>query len=385
MSGYIIDKGWHMIKVHKGYTFDDLLLVPQHSKVVTRSEVDLRVKLGHLDLGIPIVSANMKNVTGIRMAQAISSMGGLAVLHRFSTAQERLDQVKQVAHYSQLNNVAFSVGVGGEELGIMHELVKTGAMTLCVDVAHGDHENCIRMIEEIKTNYPAILVIAGNVATAGGARRLNKAGADVIKVGVGPGSLCTTRVETGNGVPQLSALDEVFTASFDYGDPKELAEWLAARSGTSPSMEQMKETAKTLLFDLRDQEKRKFKIIADGGIRRAGDVVKALCFADAVMLGSLLAGTDEAPGTVMQIDGMPVKAYEGSSTHKTSHVEGVKAYVPLKGPVQPIIESLLEGVRSGCSYQGVDNLVDLKDNPEFVEISNAGLIESHPHSVIRRD
>jgi IMP dehydrogenase len=375
-----------MNRVRKGYTFDDLLLVPQHSKVVTRSQVDLSVNLGKdIQLGIPIVSANMKNVTGLKMAQAISGMGGLAIIHRFANTNERLDAVRQVSHYKQCDNVAFSVGVGGEELNVMHELVRLGAKALCVDVAHGDHENCIEMVREIRAAYPDVMIIAGNVATAGGAKRLNEAGADVIKVGVGPGSLCTTRVETGNGVPQMSALEEVYNVSFDYGDPKEIAQRLANTVSPNANFDHMKALTNTMLHSLRDSEKRKFKIIADGGIRRAGDIVKALCFADAVMLGSILAGTDEAPGTVVQVDGMPVKAYEGSSTHKTSHVEGVKAYVPLKGPVSPIIQSLLEGVRSGCSYQGVDNLVDLKDNPEFVEISNAGLAESHPHSVTRRD
>lgn len=373
------------MQVKRGFCYDDVLLVPQHSKVETRSQVNLSVDLGKgIQLAIPIVSANMKNVTGFKMAKAIASLGGLAIIHRFTDKKERFNNVRHINLEEAQNNVAFSVGVGGKELNIMHELVRLGAKTLCVDVAHGDHENCIKMVEEIKTNYPEVLVIAGNVATAGGARRLNKAGADVIKCGIGGGSLCTTRIETGNGVPQLTALYEVFAASFDYGDPKDLAKFMASKTDLNANMKQLKETAKSLLFDLRDQEKRNFKIIADGGVRRAGDIVKALCFSDAVMLGSLLAGTDEAPGTVMHVDGMPVKAYEGSSTHKKSHVEGIKAYVPLKGPVAPVIESLLEGVRSGCSYQGVDNLVDLKDNPEFVEISPAGLGESHPHSVIRR-
>lgn len=125
-----------------------------------------------------------------------------------------------------------------------------------------------------------------------------------------------------------------------------------------------------------------FGLIADGGIRRSGDIVKALCFADAVMLGNILAGTDEAPGETVTINGTTYKQYNGSSTHKSNHVEGVMAYVPLKGSVVPIVEKLAEGIRSGCSYQGVTNLIDLKDNPEFVEVTNAGIIENHPHDVI---
>lgn len=161
-------------------------------------------------------------------------------------------------------------------------------------------------------------------------------------------SLCTTRIETGNGVPQLTALEDVYQAS------------------------QIVMSENTIV--------RKFKIIADGGIRRAGDVVKALCYSDAVMLGNLLAGTDETPGEIIQNqDGFRFKEYAGSSTHKTNHVEGVVVRIPYKGPVSPIIENILEGLQSGCSYQGAEDLLELKEDPEFVFITNAGLKESHPH------
>lgn len=331
-----------MLKVSKGYTFDDLLLVPKHSEVTTRKNVDLSVDLGKdTRLDIPIVSANMKNVTGSGMALTLERMGGLPILHRFCTIQENVDMF----HRTTYGNIGCSVGVNEAEKDRASALHSAGCRVFCVDVAHGDHTNCVEMVRWLATKFgDDTLIIAGNVATGSGAVRLALAGADVIKVGVGPGSLCTTRIETGNGVPQMTALNDV-------------RESLGGHD---------------------------VKIIADGGIRRAGDIVKALCFADAVMLGSMLAGTDEAPGDVIQVDGRPVKAYEGSSTHKTSHIEGIKAHVPLKGPVKPIITNLLDGIRSGCSYQGVENLVDLKKDPQFVEISNAGLAESHPHSVISK-
>ena len=164
----------------------------------------------------------------------------------------------------------------------------------------------------------------------------------MIKVGVGPGSLCTTRIETGNGVPQLTALIDAWTVA----------------------------------------KKQKCKIVADGGIKNAGDLVKALCFSDAVMLGNLLSGTDEAPGNVIAVHGAPHKEYVGSSTHKANHVEGVTALVPYKGPVAAVVTKLMEGVRSGCSYQGVRATRDLSKSPHFVRISHAGLSESHPHNVV---
>jgi len=138
------------------------------------------------------------------------------------------------------------------------------------------------------------------------------------------------------------------------------------------------------MFPKYDIKNRQYKIIADGGIRYAGDVVKALCFADVVMIGSMLAGTDEAPGQIVKVNGLPHKAYEGSSTHKTSHIEGVKAMIPCKGSARPIIQTIMEGVRSGLSYQGAVDLEKLKEDPQFVRVTSAGLVESHPHGVIIR-
>jgi IMP dehydrogenase len=338
-----------MLNIKSAYTFDDVLLIPKFSSIKSRSDVDLSVTLRkNIKLKMPIVSANMKNVTGPHMAKEIAAMGGLAILHRFFRDPVK-DQIEAINRFKiPTTNVGVSVGVQREDFESISAFVDAGIKIVCVDVAHGDHMSCISMVNYIHSNFPHLLLIAGNVANPNGALRLAEAGADVIKVGVGPGSLCTTRVETGNGVPQLTAISEACDALDKFNS------------------------------NLEDG----IKIISDGGIKRAGDIVKALCFADCVMLGNVLAGTDEAPGDTITIDGKTYKQYAGSSTHKTNHVEGVSGLVPTKGCVENIIKNLLEGVRSGCSYQGVKNLNDLKNNPEFVLLSQSGLVESHPHSVI---
>lgn len=216
------------------------------------------------------------------------------------------------------------------------------------------------MIKKMRYINEQVFIIAGNVATGAGARRLWEAGANVVKVGVGPGSLCTTRIETGNGVPQLTALMDVAKTQ------KELLElWRTKDNSQYPD----------------SKTNRQFPIISDGGIKSAGDIVKALCFADMVMVGNLFAGCEETPGQILNINGQTFKEYVGSSTHKTNHIEGVAAIVPAKGSYESILTKLLEGLRSGCSYQGAENLAELRDNPEFIRITNAGLKESHPHDV----
>ena len=353
------------MKVRQGLTFDDVLLVPKHSSILTRN-MPLNVSLGKgIDLTAPIVSANMKNITGDLMARAIGDFGGLALLHRFAPLEEQITMFKKTVDWFGYSVVGCSVGVKDIDKKHVDSFVDVGSTVLCVDVAHGDHTLALNMVEYIAKKHPDVLLIAGNVATAGGARRLYNAGADVIKVGIGSGSLCSTRIETGNGVPQMTALEDVFIESCEIKWDKE------TNSYHSP-------------FDLeyRLKDKRKFKIIADGGLRSAGDCLKALCFSDAVMLGSMLAGTDETPGdvTVDVQTGQRFKIYAGSSTHKANRIEGVIRKVPCRGPVKPILTRICEGIQSGLSYQGCTNLDELKKDPEFIQISNAGLVESHPHS-----
>lgn len=342
------------MNIKTAYCYDDVLLVPKPSGISSRSDVDLSVDLGKgIVLDIPVVSANMKNVTETAMVSRLSELGGLAILHRFFENDEALLLVflnSVVKACVPQERLGASIGVQEKDKHLAAKLVEAGCKIICIDVAHGDSKLAFAMTEYIAKTYPEVLLIAGNVATGAAANRLALHGANVVKVGIGPGSICSTRIETGNGVPQLTALEDVYKAS------------------------------------LRSPGDRKFKIIADGGISKAGDIVKALCFSDAVMLGSMLAGTDEAPGNAfIGADGKRYKQYEGSSTHKNKHVEGVRALVPAKGPVDAIIDHLMAGLRSGCSYQGCDNLVDLKKDPQFVAISFAGLKESHPHSVVIKD
>jgi len=345
------------MRIREGLTFDDVLMVPQYSEVPSRSKVDLTVQWGNYKFKHPIIPANMKTITGFEMAFEVCKSGGLAILHRFMPIEDQLAIAQDIIDNFGDRNFAISVGVKEDDLKNFNRFVKEGVKIFCVDIAHGDSAHCVTFIAAMKSVCPEAFIIAGNVATKNGARRLWDAGADVVKVGVGPGSLCTTRVETGCGVPQLTALMDVAEAQ------KELE-----------ALEKTKASSK----------KRIFPFIADGGIKKAGDIVKALAIADMVMVGNVFAGCEETPGEIMQIDGRTFKQYVGSSTHKTNHVEGVAAMVPTKGKFADILEKLIEGVRSGCSYNGARTLEELRDNPEFIRITNAGLIESHPHDVILR-
>jgi IMP dehydrogenase len=348
--------------IREGLTFDDVLLVPQHSTIESRSQVDLSVKWGSLKYNHPIIPANMKTITGLEMAREIKKSGGLAIVHRFMPIREQMDIFTELTHsVEDCKNVALSVGVKEEDKLTTTLFYNLGVRIICVDVAHGDSQLCAFMVAWIKAMYPDMFVIAGNVATGSGARRLWEAGANVVKVGVGPGSLCTTRIETGNGVPQLTALMDVQETQQQLVNL-----WKAKDSKLYPD----------------SFTQRSFPFISDGGIKSAGDIVKALCFADMVMIGNLFAGCEETPSETRVIDGISYKEYVGSSTHKTSHIEGVAALVPNKGSYKHLLTRLLEGVCSGCTYQGARNLDELKDNPTFIRITNAGLKESNPHDVI---
>jgi len=335
--------------IREGLTFDDVLLVPQHSVVKSRAGVDISIRWGGMHFDHPIIPANMQSVTGKEMAIQIIKNGGLAILHRFMEHREQLHIAEKIFDDFGNENFAVSVGVKEADLEMIKKFWDIGVRIICIDVAHGDSDLCIKTCQWIRKNKPDMFIIAGNVATADGAERLWTAGADVVKVGVGPGSLCTTRIETGNGVPQLTALMDVATRRQEMMD---------------------------------EQIHRPLYIIADGGIKSAGDVVKALCFSDMVMSGNLFAGCTETPGEIIVIDKVPYKKYVGSSTHKANHIEGVAALVPTKGSYQSVLTKLLEGLRSGMSYQGAHNLAQLRDNPTFIKITNAGLKESHVHDVI---
>ncbi len=331
-------------------TFDDVLLLPKYSLIESRSQVDLSVKIKDFTFASPIIPANMKDVVSREVMKEMYLQNSLSLMHRFSSLSDQLLCFKTlIAKYGSnvLNFVGVSVGVKAEDYENLPKFMELGIKIVCVDIAHLDSVLGLKMVKHIKINYPNILLIAGNVATGQGATRAWENGADVVKIGIGSGSICSTRLEAGVGSPQLSTLIEI------------------------------SETKKYLQNALNKQ----LYIISDGGSKQTGDVVKALCYADMVMLGNMLAGTDESPGKLHVIDGKHYKDYQGSSTHKEERIEGVKALVPTRGPLKAVLKSIHEGIQSGCSYQSARNLQELKNNPQFCKITNAGLRESNIHDV----
>jgi IMP dehydrogenase len=469
----------------KGFSFDDLLLIPKRSKIDSRKDVDLSSELyPGITLNLPIISSPMDTVTEAEMAVALARKGGLGIIHRFCSIEEQVKQVLKVKraenylvedpvciypettlkeikqkaseyHFqtflvvdrenkllgliskrdyfleedetkqakelmtpfeklivsyekidfesakeifkkykiekipiidkerkiiglitlrdfqNSLNKratrdrkgrllVGAAIGIKGDYLERAEELIKAGVDVLCIDVAHGHLEKALKVVEEVKGKFPDIPLIAGNIATEEGARDLKEAGADIIKVGIGPGSACTTRIVAGVGVPQITAI-------------------MMAKKGAGDT-----------------------PIIADGGCRNSGDIVKALAAgANAVMLGSLLAGTDEAPGKIFIYKGKKVKAFRGMASNAAfqSKIEKTKeephyqpvsegvdyGFVDYKGSVGEILVNLEKGIRSGFSYCGARNLEELWQKAKFVKITEKGFRESLPHSIEHLD
>lgn len=343
----------------RGYCFDDVLLVPQQSEVRSRKDVDLSTTLGNLKLQIPIISANMATVTEVPMASRMHDLGGLGILHRFNTDEVVEQQIK----YLLGNKVPCvpSIGIGEQELERAKRYFELGVRAICIDVAHGAMKSVEKLVKELefvnKNKGYGLTIIAGNVATRNATAALFMAGAHVVKVGVGPGSVCSTRIVTGHGVPQLTAI-------MDCAAAKEFA-------------------------GVRNRHKNP-TIIADGGIRNSGDIVKALAAgADAVMIGGLFAGTTETPGAPTQeADGHWYKHYRGMASGSQQEIskgfvsgvpEGVESLVLDKGPVGSVVNKLVAGVRSGLSYAGASNISELQANAEFMIVSAASLKESAPH------
>ena len=335
------------------YSFDDVLLVPKHSKIASRQDVDLSTKLGDMKLTLPMLSANMDSITEGGMAIAMGKAGGAGVLHRFASASDVTNWLRSCSEANVPGIV--SVGTHIEQAILLVGHVYSHTLdAVCVDVAHGDHIKAVGVVKELRSRYPNLDIIAGNIATRHAAANLVGAGANILKVGIGPGSVCSTRVVTGHGVPQLTAIMDV-------------AEWRYSM----------------------DKHTAKIDIIADGGIRYPGDIVKALAAgADAVMLGSLLAGTDEAAGERIVEHGMAYKTYRGMASREVQtekkngrvpRVEGVSAKVPYRGPVRDTLDNLEAGIRSGLSYSGANTLDELREVAEFVVVTGNTLRESHPH------
>lgn len=373
-----------------GLTFDDVLLLPGYSQV-KREDIDLSTRLTkNITLSIPLLSSPMDTVTDAKLAIALAIQGGIGIIHRNFSIEQQVLQVRKVKKItpnsptSSLNalkapnslntptvdqkgrlRVGAAVGVGKDLENRLKALVTAEIDVILVDSAHGFSKWIIETTQYIKKNYPRIPLISGNVATQEGAQALIKVGADILRVGIGPGSICTTRVISGMGVPQITAIKEAVSVAKKHNIP----------------------------------------VIADGGIRLSGDITKALaCGASTVMIGSLFAGCKEAPGKMMRLEknkkqvwykyyrgmGSIAAMKEGAASRYGQEInkgkkliaEGVEGLVPYKGTVEEFVSQMIGGLKAGMYYVGAKSIPDLWQKARFVRITPAAITESHPHSII---
>jgi IMP dehydrogenase len=349
-----------MDPIKEALTFDDVTMAPKYSEVLP-SEVDTSTKLSNnLTLKIPLLSSAMDTVTESKMAIAIAKAGGIGVIHRNLNIKKQIQEIKKVKKKNML--VGAAVGAGPLELKRAEAVLKENIDLIVVDTAHGHSKKVAEIIKAIiKMKTKKTTLCAGNIATAEAAKFLIKLGVDIVKVGIGPGSICTTRLVAGIGVPQLSAIIEV-------------------KKGVKNN---------------------KTKIISDGGIKYSGDIAKALSAgADAVMIGSLFAGSLETPGKLIKKNGKLYKSFRGMGSvgamnkgsadryfqikqkDASKYVpEGVEGFVKYKGEVRNIIYKLIGGLKSSMGYLGAKKVTLLKNKPNFVKITKAGFYESMVHNV----
>jgi IMP dehydrogenase len=337
------------MKFKEAVTYDDMLLVPQYSDITSRSEVNISSWLNSRhSLELPIIASPMDTVSEVEMSVAMAKAGGLAVIHRYNTIPEQGTLVSQTANHVSTSLVAAAIGVTGDYLERATTVVSLGANVLCVDVAHGHHIMMKKALEELRNTFGEdIYIIAGNVCTLEGVNDVSDWGANAVRCNIGGGSICSTRIVTGHGLPGLQTI-------FD-----------CARTD------------------------RNVKIIADGGIKTSGDIVKALAAgADFVMCGSLLAGTQESPGQVVTLPDLSlVKEYRGMASkdaqmnwrNRSSTPEGVASYIPYKGSVTDILQDLKGGIQSGFSYTGARTIAQLQHKAEWARQTSAGTVESGTH------
>ena len=337
-------------------SYDDVLLKPQYSDIMSRSEIDISVALSDsVKLQLPVIASPMDTISESKMATAMNDCGGMAIVHRYNSIAEQANLISTAVETSTTPSlIGAAIGISGDYLERASELINAGAKVLCVDVAHGHHILMKNALESIRglQNIDGVHIMAGNVATLDGINDLADWGADSVRCNIGGGSICSTRIQTGHGMPGLQTIFEC---------------------------------AKT---------DRDVKIIADGGIKNSSDIVKALAAgADIVMVGSLLAGTHETPGNVIKDGtGHAWKEYRGMASKeaqmewrgKYSSFEGVASRVPYRGPVTDILHDLEKGIRSGFSYSGARNLTELQTKAEFLLQSSSGLSESRTHISTRK-
>ena len=344
---------------NKAISFDDIILVPQHSDIKSRSEIDTSVRIQHenkkeINFSIPIISSPMSTVTEAHMCNAIRSQGGLGIIHRYNS----IEYQSRLLGFVNDNEVkSAAIGVTGDYKERLSSLVEKGLSIVCVDIAHGDHSMMEKAVEYIRSEYNDLFVIAGNVATSSAYKRLAYAGAHGVRTSVGSGSICTTRIQTGHGMPTLQAVIDITEARKD-------------------------------LINNDNNVNTPF-VIADGGIKNSGDIVKSLAAgADFVMLGSMLSGTKETPGKIiLNSEGKKIKRYNGMASKLAqknwkgsySSIEGVSSYVTYKGTVSKVVNEIMSNVRSGMSYTGCRSLKSLQDNAIAIIQTSSSHAEGNPH------
>ena len=320
-------------------TYDDISLIPMEvSQVKTRTEVTIKSKFLDHDLSVPVVSSPMDTVTGIVMAKELSNSGCIGIVNRFDSSLTELFSNGNVTEGIKAVSVSLTVD------DILLEKIAANNLIVCIDTANANNAHVLKKCEEIKKKYK-VKVIVGNIAHGGTLKQLVNAGADAVRIGIGGGSVCTTSVQTGIGIGQISSLiDTYFT---------------------------------------REDQKLKIELIADGGIKSAGDVVKALSAgADVVMLGRMLAGTKETPGEVIKYDDQLWKKYRGSASFgvkmKGEFIEGEETMVPYKGAVKSVINAISDGLKSAMSYLNCESLGELKEKDSFAVLSTSSYLERLP-------
>jgi IMP dehydrogenase len=367
------------MQIDLALAYDDVLLMPHYSEILPE-ETNLQVELSPtLTLPLPILSSAMDTVTETDMAIALAKCGGLGVIHRNMPAEQQAAAVQAVkttcledaeavssrnaptCDAQQRLAVAAAIGATPDDLTRAHQLIRAEVDALVIDTAHGHSRNVVLLIEQLRQQAPHTVIIAGNVATPAATRALLQAGAHWVKVGIGPGSICTTRIVTGVGVPQFTAVLSCAEAARAVGG----------------------------------------KVIADGGIRTSGDAVKALAAgAHAIMLGNILAGTPESPGRVVLRNEQAYKVYAGMGSQAAMQrgsaarygyrrnappgkntPEGIESWVPLKPPLQEVLQPFVGGIRAGMGYLGAPDLATLRQHAQFVRTTPAGVRESHVHDV----
>ena len=340
-------------------TFDDVTLVPQYSSVLPVDTITSCKLSNNLNLNVPLLSSAMDTITESKMAIAVSKSGGIGIIHRNLSIEKQVSEVKKVKKNNCL--VGAAIGVNAQDIERVEELSKVKTDLIVIDTAHGHTKKVLNVIKKIKKKLKNSTLCAGNIATGKAAEFLADNGVDIVKVGIGPGSICTTRLVAGIGVPQLSAVMDVKKALKKY----------------------------------------KTKIISDGGIKFSGDLAKAIAAgADAIMIGSLFSGTLESPGKIIKYKGKLYKNFRGMGSvgamsagsadryyqKKTKDItkyvpEGVEGMVKFKGSVKEIVYNLVGGLKSSMGYMGTKTIKDLQKRGQFLKISKAGFYESMVHNV----